>query len=162
MQRILRREWRLSMKKYEYLDDFGTFKLENATNTSYLYFPLAAEEGIKNSITPYLAGDSTFDQNHFLLSPVSVEELHNNKNNKNQRSLEIPLSYNLVNDILQIQMCYPTNCSMIIVDSCDSVIIDQTYPASTSIQVDLSALPSGSYYLYIYAYDCWWLGEFEL
>ena len=44
----------------------------------------------------------------------------------------------------------------------NSVIIDQTYPASSSVQVDLSTLPSGSYYLYIYAYDCWWLGEFEL
>ena len=42
------------MKKYEYLDEYGTFRLENAANTSYLYFPLAAEEGIKNSITPYL------------------------------------------------------------------------------------------------------------
>lgn len=71
------------MKKYEYIDECGTFKLENATNTSYLYFPLAAEEGIKNSITPYLGGDSKLDQNHFLLSPVSAEELHNNKNTRN-------------------------------------------------------------------------------
>lgn len=71
------------MKKYEYLDDFGTFRLENAANTSYLYFPLAAEEGIKNSITPNLGGDSKLDQNHFLLQPVSVEELHNNKNTRN-------------------------------------------------------------------------------
>lgn len=93
---------------------------------------------------------------------IPIESDGDDKNNKNQRSLDIPLSYNLVNGILQIQMCYPTNCSMIIVDSYGSVVFDQTYPASTSIQVDLSALPSGSYYLYIYAYDCWWLGEFEL
>ena len=71
------------MKKYQYLDEFGTFRLEGATDTSYLYFPLAAEEGIKNSITPYLGGDSKLDQNHFLLSPVSVEELHNNKSTRN-------------------------------------------------------------------------------
>ena len=94
--------------------------------------------------------------------PIPIESDGDDKNNKNQRSLDIPLSYNLVNDILQIQMCYPTNCSMIIVDSYGSVVFDQTYPASTSVQVDLSTLPSGSYYLYIYAYDCWWLGEFEL
>lgn len=71
------------MKKYEYLDEFGTFRLENAANTSYLYFPLAAEEGIKSSITPYLGGDSKLDQNHFLLQPVSAEELHNNKTTRN-------------------------------------------------------------------------------
>ncbi len=71
------------MKKYEYLDEFGTFRLENADNTSYLYFPLAAEEGIKSSITPYLGGDCKMDQNHFLLQPVSAEELHNNKSTRN-------------------------------------------------------------------------------
>lgn len=71
------------MKKYEYLDEFGTFRLEDAADTSYLYFPLAAEEGIKSSITPYLGGDSKMDQNHFLLQPVSAEELHNNKSTRN-------------------------------------------------------------------------------
>ena len=71
------------MKKYEYLDDYGTFRLENPTDTSYLYFPLAAEEGIKSSITPYLGGDIKLDQNHFLLQPVSAEELHNNKSTRN-------------------------------------------------------------------------------
>ncbi|MBO5932194.1 MAG: hypothetical protein J6Q19_00510, partial [Bacteroidaceae bacterium] len=39
--------------------------------------------------------------------PIPIESDGDDKNNKNQRSLDIPLSYNLVNDILQIQMCYP-------------------------------------------------------
>lgn len=71
------------MKKYEYIDEFGSFRLEHPEDTSYLYFPLAAEEGIKSSISPYLGGDCKLDQNHFLLQPVSAEELHNNKSTRN-------------------------------------------------------------------------------
>ncbi len=71
------------MKHINYLDNNGTFRLENAQNYSYLYFPLAGGKGLKSAITPELSGDSKIDQNHFLLQPVSAEELHNNKSSRN-------------------------------------------------------------------------------
>ena len=39
--------------------------------------------GVMSSITPELSGDSKTSQNTFLLSPVSSEDLHNNKSSRN-------------------------------------------------------------------------------
>ncbi len=71
------------MKKCEFLDSYGTFRLEKPENTSYLYFPVANEAGIMSSVTPFLGGDCKTSQNTFVLSPVSAEELHNNKSSRN-------------------------------------------------------------------------------
>ena len=64
---------------YYFTDKVGSFHLDKPEQSSYLYFPLAAESGLKSAITPLLGGDSKFDQNSFLLQPVSAEELHNLK-----------------------------------------------------------------------------------
>ena len=68
---------------YKFLDEKGTFSIENPENTSYLYFPIASEQGLKSVVTPNLAGDSKIDQNTFLLEPESSENLHNNKSTRN-------------------------------------------------------------------------------
>ncbi|MCR4839539.1 MAG: cellobiose phosphorylase [Eubacterium sp.] len=60
-----------------------TFVLTSAENTNYLYFPIAGEAGLKACVTPNLGGDSKLDQEHFVLEPVSVENLHNNKDTRN-------------------------------------------------------------------------------
>lgn len=62
--------------RIEYLNKKGDFKLEQADENSYLYFPIGNEEGIMASITPTLHGDNKTGQNSFLLEPVSVENLH--------------------------------------------------------------------------------------
>lgn len=69
--------------QYEYLDNHGTFRMENPEHTSYLYFPIANEAGLKSSVTPLLGGDAKEGQNTFLLQPVSSEELHNNRGTRN-------------------------------------------------------------------------------
>ncbi len=69
--------------KIEFMDDFGSFKLGRAEDTSYLYFPIASEKGYKASLTPNLGGDAMVDQETFILEPTSVENLHNNKNGRN-------------------------------------------------------------------------------
>ena len=74
---------RLNMDKYYFLDDDGTFTIDNPENYNYLYFPIAGEDGIKSSLTPTLGGDSKLDQNAFILEPVSAENLHNNKSTRN-------------------------------------------------------------------------------
>ena len=66
-----------------FIDNNGTFELENAGANSYLYFPLCNEAGIMSSITPMLGGDSKLDQDHFILQPESVEDLHNNRSTRN-------------------------------------------------------------------------------
>ncbi|MDE7323504.1 MAG: cellobiose phosphorylase [Lachnospiraceae bacterium] len=59
------------------------FTLNHPDNYTYLYFPVAGEQGIKSSVTPSFAGDSKLDQNTFLLEPVSSENLHNNRSSRN-------------------------------------------------------------------------------
>lgn len=71
------------MKQIEFQDREGTFIIHHPENYSGLYLPLAGEKGLKSSITPTLGGDSKTDQNHFLLEPVSIENLHNNRSSRN-------------------------------------------------------------------------------
>ena len=71
------------MSQIKFVDKDGTFKIENPENYSGLYFPIAGEKGLKSSVTPDLGGDSKLEQNYFLLEPVSIENLHNNKSTRN-------------------------------------------------------------------------------
>lgn len=71
------------MNKIRFLDENGTFFLKHPEHYSYLYFPIAGEKGIKSSLTPNLGGDIKLNQNAFLMEPVSVENLHNNRSGRN-------------------------------------------------------------------------------
>ncbi len=71
------------MEAIHFLDNDGTFSIEQPENYSYLYFPIAGEKGLKSSITPNLGGDSKLNQEAFLLEPVSSENLHNNRSTRN-------------------------------------------------------------------------------
>ncbi len=71
------------MGKIEFIDENGSFCLKNPQNYSYLYFPVAGEDGIRSSLTPLLGGDAKKDQNTFLYEPVSAENLHNNHSTRN-------------------------------------------------------------------------------
>ena len=71
------------MKGYQYRNEKGVFQLENPELTSYLYFPIAGENGVMSSLTPTLGGDSKMGQNTFALAPVSSEDLHNSKSTRN-------------------------------------------------------------------------------
>ncbi len=71
------------MKKYKFIDNNGTFSMKQPENYSYLYFPIARQNGLKSSLTPNMGGDSKLDQNSFVLEPVSSENLHNNRSSRN-------------------------------------------------------------------------------
>lgn len=71
------------MGQLKFMDENGTFSLQQPEKYSYLYFPLASETGLKSAITPTLGGDAKIDQNTFLLEPVSAENLHNNRGSRN-------------------------------------------------------------------------------
>ena len=66
----------MKLKHTQFTDNNGSFSVEHPENTSYLYFPLASEKGLKSCVTPILGGDSKLDQETFLLEPVSSENLH--------------------------------------------------------------------------------------
>ena len=71
------------MKSYEFIDDKGTFRLEDPDLFSYLYFPVGGENGMMGAVTPELGGDLKTSQNTFLLEPVSSDNLHNNRSTRN-------------------------------------------------------------------------------
>ena len=71
------------MKGYEFVDDKGTFKLEDPDLYSYLYFPDGASSGMMGSLTPEFGGDLKTSQNTFILEPVSSDNLHNNRSTRN-------------------------------------------------------------------------------
>lgn len=76
------------MSGYQFINDEGVFQLEQPDNSSFLYFPIAGENtesqaALKGAVTPKCGGDLKTDQNHFLLQPVSVMDLCNNRNARN-------------------------------------------------------------------------------
>ena len=66
-----------------FIDADGSFVLDRPEEISQLYFPLASEAGLKSCVSPDLGGDAKLDQESFLLEPVSVENLHNNRSTRN-------------------------------------------------------------------------------
>lgn len=69
--------------RLRFTDNNGSFRLENPKNIHELYFPLCNKEGFMSCITPVLHGDTKIDHHHFVLAPVSVEDLHNTKSARN-------------------------------------------------------------------------------
>ena len=70
------------MQHVHFLNDHGDFRMERPENYSYLYFPLASETGLKSAVTPQMGGDSKTCQEHFLLEPVSADDLHNKRSTR--------------------------------------------------------------------------------
>ena len=71
------------MGKITFLDHDGTFTMKQPENYSGLYFPVAGEKGLKGCVTPNFGGDSKLGQNAFLMEPVSIENLNNNRTVRN-------------------------------------------------------------------------------
>ncbi|MCI5583895.1 MAG: hypothetical protein MR357_09285, partial [Anaeroplasma sp.] len=71
------------MGKITFLDNDGTFTMKQPENYSGLYFPVAGEKGLKGCVTPNFGGDSKIGQNSFLMEPVSIENLNNNRTVRN-------------------------------------------------------------------------------
>lgn len=71
------------VKNWNFIDAEGSFEIEAPQKNSYLYFPLANESGMMSSITPTLNGDIKTGQNTFFNIPVSSDDLHNTKSNRN-------------------------------------------------------------------------------
>ena len=66
-----------------YLDEAGSFRMRHPEQIHDLVFPLCNEAGMMSAVTPALGGDAKTGQHHFILQPVSVEDLHNTKSARN-------------------------------------------------------------------------------
>ena len=62
----IKRIGRHVMCAVRFVDENGVFTMEQPENYSYLYFPIAGEDGIKSSLTPNLGGDIKISQNAIL------------------------------------------------------------------------------------------------
>lgn len=71
------------MTSYHFLDDNAAFTMISPEETSGLYFPLAGERGLKSAVAPNLGGDSKVDQEGFLFTPVSIDDLHSSRSTRN-------------------------------------------------------------------------------
>lgn len=71
------------MQRPCFIDEDASFVMECPEEISQLYFPLASETGLKSCVSPDLGGDAKLCQETFLLEPVSVENLHNNRSTRN-------------------------------------------------------------------------------
>lgn len=83
MKKLFRKERKKIMKGIVFTGQSGEFQIKGAENYSALYLPIANELGMKGSLTPNGGGDSKTGQNSFLLEPVSIENLHNNRSGRN-------------------------------------------------------------------------------
>ena len=68
---------------YQFQPDGVSFISEKTSNDRMMYFPLCGinAEGIKSSVTPFLAGDIKIDKERFLTKPASREDLRNDLRN---------------------------------------------------------------------------------
>lgn len=69
--------------RWAYIDDKGTFSWKNPHTVNELYFPICNEAGMMSSVTPRLNGDAKVSQNSFLMLPITMEDLHNNRSGRN-------------------------------------------------------------------------------
>ena len=71
------------MTGYRFIDKHGSFEMENPQHTSGLYLPVAGNTGLRSAVAPDFGGDAKLDQNHFLVAPKSISNLHADRDTRN-------------------------------------------------------------------------------
>ncbi len=71
------------MSGYKFIDDRGSFEMKDPQHTSGLYLPVAGGKGLRSAVSPDFGGDSKLDQNHFLIAPKSIADLHAERDTRN-------------------------------------------------------------------------------
>ncbi|RKM61111.1 cellobiose phosphorylase [Butyrivibrio sp. CB08] len=71
------------MSGYKFIDGCGSFEMKDPQHTSGLYLPVAGGKGLRSAVSPDFGGDSKLDQNHFLIAPKSVSDLHAERDTRN-------------------------------------------------------------------------------
>lgn len=78
------------------------------------------------------------------------------------RSIECEVTGSIDGQVITVSFSELTASQIVVRDSANLTVFDQTYTSAYSAQADISTLPSGSYTLHIYALGYWWYGHFNL
>ena len=71
------------MSGYTFTGKGGDFRMENPQHSSGLYIPVAGNTGLRSAVSPDFGGDAKLDQNHFLIAPKSISNLHSDRDTRN-------------------------------------------------------------------------------
>ncbi len=71
------------MSGYAFTGNNGTFEMKNPQHTSGLYLPVAGGGNLRSAVDPLFGGDAKLDQNHFLIAPKSIADLHAERDTRN-------------------------------------------------------------------------------
>lgn len=74
------------------------------------------------------------------------------------------VSASIDEQVLTVSFTDVTASSIVVYDATDpdTVLFSQNYAPAYSAQADLASLPAGEYVVEIYAFDEWWIGDFEI
>ena len=78
------------------------------------------------------------------------------------RSIECEVTASIDGQLITVSFSELTASQIVVRDSANLIVFNQTYSSAYSAQADLTSLVSGYYTLYIYAMGEWWYGVFEL
>ena len=78
------------------------------------------------------------------------------------RSIENEVTASIDGQVVTVSFSELTTSQIVVTDSADQTVFNQTYSAAYSAQANLSSLPSGNYTIHIYACEAWWYGYFVL
>lgn len=77
---------------------------------------------------------------------------------------ESAVSASIDEQVLTVSFTDVIASSIVVYDATDpdTVLFSQNYAPAYSAQADLTSLPAGEYVVEIYAFDEWWIGDFEI
>ena len=78
------------------------------------------------------------------------------------RSITNVVTASIDGQVVTVSFSDLTTSQIVVTDSVNQTVFNQTYSAAYSAQADLSSLPSGNYTIHIYACEAWWYGYFVL
>ena len=78
------------------------------------------------------------------------------------RTIESEVTASIDGQVITVSFDEMTASQIVVTDSSDLQVFNQTYSPAFSVQANLSTLPFGSYTIHIYASGYWWYGYFVL
>lgn len=78
------------------------------------------------------------------------------------RSIVSEVTATIDDQVVTVSFSELTASQIVVTDSADQTVFNQTYPAAYSALADLTSLAAGSYIIHIYAYGSWWYGYLVL
>lgn len=94
--------------------------------------------------------------------PLRQDDLPGLGDPTNPRSVVTEVTASIDDHVITVSFEEMTASQIVVTNSSDIQVFNQTYSPAFSVQANLSTLPSGSYTLHIYALGYWWYGYLDL